>query len=81
MSRPKQKEAILTLLRRYRGAWCPLPEIITAQGAGTIIGQYNARIYELKHEDGYDIENKTEMVDGQKKSWYRINEPRQMRIF
>ena len=61
-----QREKILAILRERAYAWVPLPDIL-ALG----IAQYNARIYELRR-DGYRIENKTQPVNGQRRSWYRL---------
>jgi hypothetical protein len=62
-----QSETILTLLRSARGAWVPLPEIL-ALG----IAQYNARIFDLRKKRGLNIENRTQMLDGVRHSWFRI---------
>ena len=64
---------ILRLLIEARGALVPLPEIL-ALG----IAQYNARILELRHLV-FVIENKTERVDGARRSWFRlVNLPAQL---
>lgn len=54
------------MLRSAHGAWVPLPEIL-ALG----IAQYNARIWELRKR-GLNIENRTEIVDGVRHSWFRL---------
>ena len=63
-----QSEKIHALLLAAHGAWVPLPEIL-ALG----IAQYNARIWQLRHECGLTIENKTELGDdGVRHSWFRL---------
>jgi len=69
--RRSQKQAILDLLTSFRGDWVPLPKIIFARGASTIIAQYNKRIEELRAE-GHKIENRQENDHGQIYSWYRL---------
>jgi hypothetical protein len=64
--RPTQCERILEVLRDANGEWVPLPKIL-ALG----IAQYNARIFQLRAA-GHDIENRTEEVDGETHSWYRL---------
>lgn len=60
-----QRARILRLLIDARGAWVPLPEIMACAA------QYNARILELRRL-GFDIENRTEIVDGVRHSWFRL---------
>jgi hypothetical protein len=60
-----QRAAILRLLIDARGGWVPLPKIIACAA------QYNARIFELRRT-GFEIENKTEDIDGVKHSWFRL---------
>jgi hypothetical protein len=63
-----QSEKIRALFLAAHGAWVPLPEIL-ALG----IAQYNARIWQLRHEYGLTIENKTELGDdGIRHSWFRL---------
>lgn len=61
-----QRAAILRLLLDARGSWVALPEIL-ALG----IAQYGARILELRRQ-GFTIENRTEHVDGERHSWFRL---------
>lgn len=61
-----QRAAILRLLIDAHGAWVPLPEIL-ALG----VAQYNARIFELRRLH-FNIENRTEQVDGVRHSWFRL---------
>lgn len=61
-----QRAAILRLLIDAHGAWVPLPEIL-ALG----IAQYNSRIFELRRLR-FNIENRTEHVDGVRHSWFRL---------
>src|SRR5690349_8354193 len=70
----KQSQKILEVLRAANGAWVPLPEILSLG-----IAQYNARVYELRRR-GFDIQNKTEIVDGVKHSAYRLIEGDQFRL-
>jgi len=57
---------ILRLLIAARGAWVPLPAIIACAA------QYNARLWTLRHRMGFNIENRTEYVDGVRHSWFRL---------
>lgn len=61
-----QRARILRLLVDARGGWVPLPELL-ALG----IAQYNARVWELRRL-GFTIENRTETMDGQRHSWFRL---------
>jgi hypothetical protein len=66
---PSQTAKIVEFLRSRRGAWVPLPEIL-----GLRISQYSARIFEARHKWGLNIENRTEVVNGKKHSWFRLAE-------
>jgi hypothetical protein len=61
-----QRTRILRLLIDARGAWVPLPEILTLG-----IVQYRARILEVRRR-GFIIENKTDRMDGARHSWFRL---------
>ena len=61
-----QRTRILRLLIDARGAWVPLPDILTLG-----IAQYGARILELRRL-GFIIENKTDRMDGARHSWFRL---------
>lgn len=61
-----QRSRILRLLIEAHGAWVPLPDIL-ALG----IAQYGARILELRRT-GFNIENRTEHIDGARHSWFRL---------
>jgi hypothetical protein len=64
-----QRDRILRLLTSRVDQWVPLPEILDLQ-----IGQYNARILELRRA-GYNIENKKmRSQDGICRSWYCLHE-------
>ena len=64
-----QRAAILRLLMDARGAWVPLPKIMACAA------QYNARVFELRRM-GFNVENRTESVDGVRHSWFRlVNSP------
>jgi len=78
-NRQTQRERILALLRAADGGWVGLPAILDLR-----IALYTTRILELRRA-GYDIENRTQTVDGIRHSWYRLNfqrvictEPRQI---
>jgi hypothetical protein len=60
-----QRSRILRLLIDAHGAWIPLPEIMA------YAAQYNARILELRRL-GFNVENRTERVDGVRHSWFRL---------
>lgn len=59
-----QHAKIMSLFKSRQGQWVPLPDIL-ALG----VAQYNARILELRRL-GEQISNKTEVVNGQKHSWF-----------
>ncbi len=61
---------VLELLEEHANDWVPLPRIL-ALGAA----QYGARILELRRA-GHRIENRTEHVDGQVHSWFRLVIPK-----
>lgn len=61
-----QQERILRLLRDRVNTWVPLPEILKLGCA-----QYNTRIKELRGK-GYKIDNKTEHVGRERKSWFML---------
>jgi hypothetical protein len=52
---------------RSRHDWVSLPEILSLG-----IAQYNARIYEARHQLGLRIKNRTEVIDGVRHSWFRL---------
>jgi hypothetical protein len=60
-----QRAAILRLLIDARDSWVPLPKIMA------LAAQYNTRILELRRM-GFDIENRTQRVDGVRRSWFRL---------
>jgi len=61
-----QRAIILAVLLEARGHWVGLPRILELK-----ISQFGARILELRRL-GFDIENRQETVDGQRRSWYRL---------
>jgi Helix-turn-helix domain len=61
-----QRGRILALLMVACCGEVGLPEILQLG-----IARYGARIGELRKR-GYDIQNRTETVDGEKRSWYRL---------
>lgn len=65
-SRATQRGRILELLTSADGAWVPLPKILELK-----ISQFGARILELRRS-GLNIRNRTEIIDGRRHSWYRI---------
>lgn len=60
-----QRGEILALLVNARGEWVGLPEIMKCAA------QYNARVLELRRL-GFNIENRTETVNGERHSWFRL---------
>ena len=67
--RPTQTARIVGLLRERRGQWVPLTDILALT-----ISQYSARVYQARHEWGLNIENRVEIVNGQKHSFFRLVE-------
>jgi hypothetical protein len=65
-SRSTQRGKILKLLIATRGGWVPLPTIADCAA------QYNARIFELRRL-GFRITNRTQLVNGTKHSWFRLD--------
>jgi hypothetical protein len=65
MSSRTQCDRILRLLVEARSSWVPLPEIMACAA------QYNARVLELRRL-GFNIENRTERIDGHRHSWFRL---------
>lgn len=69
-NRETQRTRILDLLRSHEGEWVPLSEILDLR-----IGQYNARVFELRRL-GFVIDNRTERDDsGAVRSWFRLVTP------
>ena len=66
-----QKGRQLARLRRDPGAWVPGYELRNLDGRGEIL-QQNARLWELKHLHGYEIENREVWIDGVCHSAYRL---------
>lgn len=79
-SRRDQQDRILAVLQDADGRWVPLPLIMDPNGEG-VIAQYGARIFALRHQQGWQIENKTKTVDGQRHSWYRLRMAGQAEMF
>ena len=69
-NRPSQTARIVNLLRSRSPQWVSLPEILNLR-----ISQYSARIHQARHQWGLPIENRTEIVGGEKHSWFRLVEP------
>jgi hypothetical protein len=67
--RPTQTARIVALLRGRSPNWVPLPEILNLR-----ISQYNARLYQARHQWGLNIESRVEIVGGEKHSWFRLVE-------
>ena len=61
-----QTQSLKLLFQQRQNEWIPLYEIMKHSA------QYNARIYELRAE-GLNIINKTEVVGGQRHSWYKLD--------
>ena len=75
MVKVTQRDKLKGLFLRNPDEWIPLTRILSLY-----ISQFGARIKELrtpKNEggEGMSIENKLEMVDGVKHSFYRYNKP------
>jgi hypothetical protein len=66
VSKKTQRAELLGLLLQANGGWVGLPEILDLK-----IAQYNSRIYELRKQR-FQIESRTETVDGQRLSWFRL---------
>lgn len=62
----QQRQKIKELLKRRPNKWIPLYEILQLG-----VAQYNARLFELRHNDNMIIENKTKVINGVKHSWYK----------
>ena len=69
-----QRANLLRLLISRRGEWIPACEVADAGGL-----QYGARLYELRHEQGYEIESRTQRVrtgvgghSVVKHSWFKL---------
>jgi hypothetical protein len=58
---------VLRRLLDANGDWVPAPAL--ADEAGLQLG---ARLHEIRHRLHFDIENRMEVVAGQKQSWYRL---------
>jgi len=61
-----QQLKIYTVLAERAGSWVPLPDLLR-----TGVAQYNARILELRRS-GLQIENRIAVVNGQRRSWFRL---------
>ena len=77
----QQRAKLLALLLSRRGEWIPAAEIAEVGGL-----QYGARLYELRHEQNYLIESRTERVRERghsvvKRSWFRLLTDRQAVAF
>jgi hypothetical protein len=57
---------MLARLIQARGEWVAAPEL--AEG----VLQFSARVHSLRHDLGFNVENRIETVNGAKKSWYRL---------
>ena len=67
--RVTQKDKLKGLFLRNPDEWIPLTRILSLY-----ISQFGARLLELR-ADGMSIDNKLEMVEGAKHSFYRYNKP------
>ena len=70
--RPTQNERLAQEFWSRRGEWISLVEILNIRPR---ISQFSARIWELRHRWGLDIENRKVWVDGECHSWFRLVEP------
>ena len=67
--RNSQSKRILDLLRAASGRWVPAPEVAKVGGL-----QYSRGIHTIRHRWGYNIENKTEHVNGVCHGYFRLAE-------
>jgi hypothetical protein len=70
-NRITQQERILQVLKAANGGWVTLVQIMTPPDGQGRIGQYTARIWDLRQQ-GYHIENMKEQINGVTHSWYRL---------
>ena len=61
-----QRAAILKTLLDANGEWVSAASLVSASC------QYSARIHELRHQDGYQIENRVEHRAGRKLGFFRL---------
>jgi len=74
-SKKTQQARILGLLVKASGGWVSLSQILDLR-----ISQFGARIYELR-KLGFRIVNRTERVEGQTRSWFRLEtNPQQLQL-
>jgi hypothetical protein len=66
-SRNTHQAKVLGRLIEARGEEVPAPELARVGGL-----QFQTRIWEIRHELGLKVENRTERRDGQVLSWYRL---------
>ena len=66
MKKITQRDKIRMLFQSHPNEWVSLQEIIYLG-----IAMYPPRIKELRDEEKMKIENKTQLIDGVKHSWYR----------
>ena len=73
-TRPTQKQRILAALRNADGDWVDLP-VIMKPDDGPRIGQYNARIWELRKDlyPYWEIWNRSRTIEGEVRSWYYLS--------
>lgn len=64
-----QNDLMLRRLQRARGAWVSRPELEAASGSHCI----NSRAANLRDKAGVNVENRTERVNGQCHSFYRLS--------
>lgn len=64
-----QEAIILRTLRAAKGAWVPMPHLVTESGSLAV----HSRIAELRKE-GHKIENQIQHVDDRRRSSYRLLE-------
>lgn len=71
--RETQCEQLYRLLWDANEEWVGLPKILDLRPR---ISQYSARIHTLRHRDGCEIENRVEIVNGEKHTWFRLLRPK-----
>lgn len=58
---------ILTRLKRARGSWVPMPQLVAASGGYAV----HSRVAELRNR-GHAIDNRTEVHGRLKRSFYKL---------
>lgn len=67
-SRKGQRERILKKLLDVAGAWVPASDLVAESL------QYSSRIFELRHHENFQIENRVERRAGKKIGYFRLKQ-------